>query len=119
MPLSPGLETARGFAPEAAPPPAPKPARETPTEPTAPPAPPTSPQHYLVPRSHWPDMACTEHDGRGWEVAITERRPPWAKVEYVSACDDQGVKYESNWRRIKDLIPIEQPEAPPPEPRLG
>ena len=26
--------------------------------------------HYLVPRSHWPDYACTEHGGKGWEVEV-------------------------------------------------
>ncbi|MDC0526059.1 reverse transcriptase domain-containing protein, partial [bacterium] len=73
------------------------------------------PAQYLIPRDHWPDDQCDEHEGRGWEVIIVKRSGEWALCKFVSARTAEGVPYADEWRRIKDLIPlsVEEPAAVP------
>ena len=82
---------------------------------TSPPAaqgPPPSKQHYLIPRSHWPDDPCEEHGGRGWEVEVAERRAPWARCRFLNDGPD-GKPWEKVWRKTEDFIPLPpQPPAP-------
>ena len=99
-------------------------AAPTPT-PTSPP-----PARYLVPREHWPDYECNEHNGRGWEVVVIERKGEWARCKFMNARDEAGHSYGNEWRRSADLIPLgehevseavqqqapAEKEAPPPPP---
>jgi hypothetical protein len=67
-------------------------------------APPPEPEPnittYLVPRSHWPDYPCDEHDGLGWEVTIVQKRPTWWFVHFING------GFANEWRKAKDLIPV-------------
>jgi hypothetical protein len=64
-----------------------------------------------VPREHWPEYPCHEHDGKGWEVTVTKRKRDWALCRFVHAKDDQGQPYPSEWRKMKDLIQLQPAEA--------
>ena len=56
---------------------------------------------YLIPRDHWPDYECDEHEGKGWAVTIVKRSRDWALCRFVNAWN-----YRDEWRRYADLTPI-------------
>ena len=62
----------------------------------------------LVPASAWPTYRCSEHEGAGWEVAITQvdRRLQAALIRFVHARDDAGRRYPSEWLSIAALRPL-------------
>ena len=64
------------------------------------------PQRFLIPREHWPDYPCDEHDGAGWEVTITQKRGPWSLCKF-STIQQDGQTWSKEWRKHKDLIPLD------------
>lgn len=67
------------------------------------------------PLGGWPEYACDEHDGKGWEVIVTKRQGQWALCKFVNACDSNGKPYDflpldtlnptKDWKRFtRDLL---------------
>ena len=82
------LELHFGY-PELPPPEPPPPSRggDSPQEPAAEHAAqpvPKPTRRYLVPREHYPEYPCDEHDGIGWEVAITEKKGSWSRCRFTA-----------------------------------
>ena len=50
-----------------------EPSKAVPKEPKEPKT--KTPTRRLIPASHWPDEVCKEHDGVGWEVEVTNKKP--------------------------------------------
>ena len=65
-------------------------------------------EHYLIPREHWPNYPCNEHEGQGWEVVLGKKRGPWVQCIFVNAKDEEGRPYANEWRRKSDLIQLDE-----------
>ena len=61
---------------------------------------------YLIPRDHYPDEACEEYNGMGWEVTLGKRRGQWVLCKFVNARDYDGRLYQSVYRKYEDLIQV-------------
>ena len=61
----------------------------------------------VVPARLWPDYACSERGGAGWEVTIeqTEKRVHAALVSFVHARHASGARYAKEWLDFATLEP--------------
>ena len=102
----------------------------TPPANTSPPEPAQAPtdaprERQLVPREMWPDYSCTEHNGKGWEVEITEtsKDKRYGRCRFIKNTDPNGRPFFSEWIELARLLPLgttedpaaSSPTAPPTE----
>ena len=63
-------------------------------------------RRVLVPVACWPDYACDEHGGEGWEAVITRCSRGVATVRFVHARDPDGHAYPVERLSVSQLTPL-------------
>ena len=65
-------------------------------------------RRVLIPRTMWPDYACTEQGGTGWAARIKScsARDGIARVHFESAIDEEGRPYPDEHLMLSDLQPL-------------
>ena len=63
-------------------------------------------RRVLVPAALWPDYACDEHGGEGWEAEVQRCVRGRATVRFVHARDAQGNRYPDEHLDISQLTPL-------------
>ena len=63
-------------------------------------------RRVLVPVACWPDYACDEHGGEGWEAVITRCSRGVATVRFVHARDPDGRAYPVERIAVSQLTPL-------------
>ena len=60
----------------------------------------------LVPKDLWPDYACDEHGGLGWEAMVIRADRDWAKVNFLHAKDECGREHRDVYLQLSALRPL-------------
>ena len=63
-------------------------------------------RRVLVPASLWPDYACDEHGGEGWEAQVLRCAQGRATVRFLHARDPDGKTYPDEHLDIAQLVPL-------------
>ena len=64
----------------------------------------------MIPRWVWPQDACPENDGKGWDAVILHvvaprKRRPLVLVDFMNAVDVHGIPYETTEVELPCLVP--------------
>ena len=62
---------------------------------------------YILPKSHLPNKACNENDGRGWDVDIVRTRGKWAECKFSNYDTTEKPDTGNPWIKIDNLLPID------------
>ena len=68
-------------------------------------------RRVLVPRHLWPDYACREHGGQGWEAEVARVDRGWALVNFLFAKDLHGRRYPPAWLQLWRVSALHGPTS--------